>query len=244
MCPPRVQVCFRSRPEDCRRVLASLASSITQFVGDRGVYAVFMLMMIDAVFPAGSELVMVYAGALAAGAFAGERVAVVGAHLHSGLGAFVTVVAVGTFGYLIGAVIGWAIGSRAGRPFVVRHGRLFHLGPETLAHADAWFARHGTRAVFWGRLTPVVRSFVSIPAGIQRMPLGPYTNLTLLGSFLWCLVFAGIGWAIGSSYERFNTAFDYVSFAVVALLVGGFAMRGLRRRAARDRRRRTEVDHP
>jgi membrane protein DedA with SNARE-associated domain len=225
-------------------VLASLASSITQFVGDRGVYAVFVLMMIDALFPAGSELVMVYAGALAAGAFAGQRVAVAGAHLHSGLGAFITVVAVGTLGYLIGAVIGWAIGSRAGRPFVERHGRLFHLDPATLARADAWFARYGTKAVFWGRVTPVVRSFVSVPAGMQRMPIGPYTNLTLLGSFLWCLVFAGIGWAIGNSYERFNTAFDYVSFAAVALVVGGFAMRGLRRRSARDRRGDTEPDHP
>jgi membrane protein DedA with SNARE-associated domain len=214
-------------------VLASLASSITNLVGDHGVYAVFVLMMVDALFPAGSELVMVYAGALAAGAFAGQEVAVDGAHLHSGLGAFVTVVAVGTFGYLIGALIGWAIGSSAGRPFVERHGRLLHLRPETLARADAWFARHGNRAVFWGRVTPVVRSFVSIPAGIQRMPIGPYTNLTLLGSLLWCLVFAGIGWAIGKSYERFNTVFDYVSFAVIALLVGGIAMRKLRRRAAR-----------
>jgi hypothetical protein len=74
------------------------------------------------------------------------------------------------------------------------------------------------------------------------MPIGPYTNLTLLGSFIWCLVFAGIGWAIGNSYERFNTAFDYVSIAFVALVVAGIITRRLRRRAVR--KNRADGDQP
>jgi membrane protein DedA with SNARE-associated domain len=213
-----------------RPVLASVSTSITQFVGDRGLYAVFVLLLIDAVFPAGSELVMVYAGALAAGTFAGQDVAILGTTLHSGAAAFAAVVVVGAVGYLCGAVLGWWIGVTAGRPFVERHGRVFHLRPRSLERADAWFARYGNRAVFWGRLVPVVRSFISIPAGFERMPLRPYSILTLLGSLIWCLVFAAIGWIVGSSYESFNRWNEYLSIAIVVAVIGGAVVLLLRRR--------------
>ncbi len=221
-------------------MLASLASSITQFVGDRGLYAVFVLMLVDAVFPAGSELVMVYAGALAAGAFSGQHVALFGARIDSGAAAFAAVVLVGAVGYLVGALLGWGIGIAAGRPFVERHGRLFHLQPRSLERADAWFSRYGNRAEFWGRLTPVVRSFVSIPAGFERMPIAPYSALTFLGTLIWCLVFAGIGWAIGSSYESFNKGFDYVSVAIVAVLIGAATVVVVCRRNVRKGERTTD----
>jgi membrane protein DedA with SNARE-associated domain len=211
-------------------LLASISSSITQFVGDRGLYAVFVLMMVDAVFPAGSELVMVYAGALAAGAFAGQHVSVFGTHIQSEPAAFVLVVVAGTLGYLVGAIIGWAIGKSVGRPFVEEHGRLFHLRPDNLARADAWFARYGKWAVFLGRLTPVIRSFVSIPAGVERMPFSPYAALTALGSAIWCLVFAAIGWVVGNSYANVNHSFDYLSALVVATVVVGVAFVVVRRR--------------
>jgi membrane protein DedA with SNARE-associated domain len=211
-------------------LLASISSAITQFVGDRGLYAIFVLMMVDAVFPAGSELVMVYAGALAAGAFAGQYVSLFGTHIHSEPAAFAAVVIAGTFGYLVGAIIGWAIGKSVGRPFVEEHGRLLHLRRDNLARADAWSARYGKWAVFLGRLTPVIRSFVSIPAGVERMPFTPYTVFTLLGSAIWCLVFAAIGWAVGSSYGNVNHSFDYLSALLVVLLVVVAASVVIRRR--------------
>jgi membrane protein DedA with SNARE-associated domain len=199
--------------------LASISGSITTFVGDHGVYAVFALMALDAVFPAASELVMVYAGALASGAFASQHVVLFGHQIGSGVGAFVTMALAGTIGYVVGSIVGWAIGRRGGRPFVERHGRLLHLGPERLQRAERWFDRHDRWAVLLGRITPVVRSFVSIPAGLFGMPFWPYLVLTAIGSAIWAFAFAGIGWAFGSNYEHFHKAFDIALVAGVALVV-------------------------
>jgi membrane protein DedA with SNARE-associated domain len=200
-------------------LVASVTGSVTSFVGDHGVYAVFLLMAIDAVFPAASELVMVYAGALASGAFASQHVVLFGHEIAPGLGAYVTMSLSGTLGYLVGAIAGWAIGLYGGRPLVERRGRLLHLGPERFARAERWFDRHDRWAVLLGRVTPVVRSFVSIPAGIFEMPLGPYTLFTLIGSALWAFAFAAIGYAVGSNYERFHHFFDIALVAGAALLV-------------------------
>ena len=107
--------------------VASITSSLTQLVGDYGIYAVFFLMLIDAVFPAGSEIVMVYGGAIASGAIAGASVTLFGYTFAPGLSAYLAIVIAGTIGYLIGSVIGWEIGIRAGRPYLERHGRWLHL---------------------------------------------------------------------------------------------------------------------
>jgi membrane protein DedA with SNARE-associated domain len=200
-------------------VLASVSGSITTFVGDHGVYAVFLLMAIDAVFPAASELVMVYAGALASGAFASQHVVLFGHRIDSGGWAFVTMALAGTLGYLAGSIVGWWIGRSGGRPFVERHGRALHLGPERLERAERWFDRHDRWAVLLGRITPVVRSFVSIPAGVFGMPFWPYLWLTAIGSAIWAFTLAGIGYAFGSNYERFHHAFDLVLVAGAALVV-------------------------
>jgi membrane protein DedA with SNARE-associated domain len=200
-------------------LVASISGSVTSFVGDHGVYAVFLLMAIDAVFPAASELVMVYAGALASGAFASQQVVLFGHEIESGLGAYVTMSLSGTLGHLVGAIAGWAIGLYGGRPLVEKRGRLLHLGPERFERAERWFDRHDRWAVLLGRMTPVVRSFVSIPAGIFEMPLAPYTLFTLIGSALWAFAFAAIGYAVGSNYERFHHFFDITLVAGAALLV-------------------------
>jgi membrane protein DedA with SNARE-associated domain len=214
-------------------VLASLTGSVTTFIGNHGVYAVFALMALDAVFPAASELVMVYAGALAAGAFAGQHVVLFGSHISSATAAFVTMSLAGTVGYVLGSLVGWAIGRHGGRPLAERHGRLFHLGPERLDRAERWFDRWDDWAVLVGRITPVVRSFVSIPAGIFRMPLGRYTLLTIPGSAVWCFALAGVGWAAGRSYTHFHHAFDYVEVVVVAGAVLLVLYLMLRRRTSR-----------
>jgi membrane protein DedA with SNARE-associated domain len=211
-------------------VLASITGSITTFVGDHGVYAVFILMAVDAVFPAASELVMVYAGALASGAFAGQDVVLFGTQINSPFWAFMTMALSGTIGYVVGSMGGWAIGRYGGRPLAERHGRLLHLGPERLERAERWFDRYDDWAVLIGRVTPVVRSFVSIPAGIFRMPFGRYTLLTIPGSAVWCFALAGVGWAFGSNYNRFHHAFDIALVAGAVLLVLYLV---LRRRSSR-----------
>ena len=214
-------------------LLASLTSSVTSFVGTHGVYAVFVLMAVDAVFPAASELVMVYAGALASGAFAGQQVVLFGTTIHTPAWAYLVVSLAGTLGYLLGSIGGWAIGLYGGRPFAERRGRLLHLGPARLERAERWFDRWDDWAVALGRITPVVRSFVSIPAGIFRMPFVRYTLLTIPGSALWCFAWAAIGWAAGASYTHVNHAFDYVEIAVVAGVVLLVLYLALKRRSSR-----------
>lgn len=201
-------------------MLASLTSTWESHIASQGVYAVFVLMAIDAVFPAASELVMLYAGAVAAGVFANaHHVSLFGAKIGFGIGAFIVMALAGTLGYLVGALIGWWIGLRGGRPLVERHGRLIHVTPERLDRAERWFDRWGNFGVLVGRVTPIVRSFVSIPAGIFEMRFAPYTLFTAVGSAVWAFVIAGIGYGLGTSYKHFDRGFKYAEYAVVAGVV-------------------------
>jgi membrane protein DedA with SNARE-associated domain len=119
---------------------------------------------------------------------------------------------------VVGSIVGWWIGRAGGRPFAERHGSLLHLGPERLERAERWFDRHDRWAVLLGRITPVVRSFVSIPAGVFRMRFWPYLWPTAIGSAVWAFALAGIGYAFGSNYERFHHAFDLALLAGAVLL--------------------------
>ena len=204
-------------------MLASVSGSITSQIASHGVYAVFVLMAIDAVFPAASELVMLYAGAIAAGAFS-SHVSLFGASIGSGAGTYVVMALAGTIGYLVGAVIGWAVGRHGGRPLLETRGRFLHLSPAKLDRAERWFDRWDVWAVLVGRITPVVRSFISIPAGVFRMPLAPYAALTAVGSAIWAFALAAAGWALGKSYERFDHGFRYAEYVVVAVVLLGLAL--------------------
>ena len=211
--------------------VSGITSSLTSLVGNHGVYAVFLLMALDAVFPAASELVMLYAGALSAAAFAGQHVDLFGTRIHSHASAYVVMALAGTLGYLVGSIVGWAIGLYGGRPLLERRGRWFHLSGDRLDRAERWFDRWDDLAVLLGRVTPVIRSFISIPAGVFRVPLWRYTVLTLVGSAVWCFALAGVGWGLGRSYERFDHDFRYVEYAIAAAVVALIAYLTLRRRS-------------
>jgi membrane protein DedA with SNARE-associated domain len=204
-------------------LLTDITTWITDAIGDYGLYAVFLLMLIDAVFPAASEVVMVYAGAVASGAFAGQAITLFGHEFESGFPAYLAVATAGTIGYLIGSIGGWALGDYLGRPWLEHHGRWLHLSAEKLDRAERWFDRWEEWAVFLGRITPVMRSFISIPAGVFRARFGPYVWLTLLGSALWCFGFAAAGWAAGASWEKFHDAFRYVDYVVAVGVIAAAA---------------------
>jgi membrane protein DedA with SNARE-associated domain len=211
-------------------VVSSVTHALTSAIGDHGLYAVFGLMVVDAVLPVASELIMVYAGAVAAGAFASQSVVLFGERIESGFWSFVAMSLAGVLGNTAGSMVGWGIGAYGGRPYLERHGKWLHVGPERLQRADRWFERFGNAAVLLGRVTPVVRSFVSIPAGIARMDLGRFTVLTFLGCVPWCFGLAAVGWGLGASYERFHHAFRYVDYAFIALVVAVVAYLIFRRR--------------
>jgi membrane protein DedA with SNARE-associated domain len=220
--------------------VGEITEAVTNVVGDYGLYAVFLLMLVDAVLPAASEIVMLYAGAVAAGAFAGQSVTLFGERIESTPWAYIAMAAAGTIGYLGGSILGWALGRYGGRPYLERHGRWLHVTPEKLDRAEAWFTRYGDAAVLISRVVPVVRSFISIPAGIAGMGLPRYTLLTIPGSAVWCLAIAGAGVALGTGWERFHHGWRYADYAVLGLLVAGVLFLVWRARQKRARRRAVE----
>jgi membrane protein DedA with SNARE-associated domain len=221
-------------------ILSEITEAVTSVIGDYGLYAVFWLMLVDAVLPAASEVVMVYGGAVAAGAFANQDVTLFGRTIDEGFPAYLAIALAGTIGYTIGSIGGWAIGLYGGRPYLERHGRWLHLDEERLDRAERWFERWEDWAVFLGRLTPVIRSFVSIPAGVMETPFVRYTLLTLAGSAIWCFAFAGAGYLAGESWEDFHHAFRYADYVVGAAIVGLAAWLVVRR----VRRRRLAQETP
>jgi membrane protein DedA with SNARE-associated domain len=138
---------------------------------------------------------------------------------------YIAVAAAGTIGYFAGSLVGWAAGRYGGRPLLERHARWFHLNEAKLARSERWFDRWGNLGVLIGRLTPLIRSFVSVAAGIFKMPLLPYSALTLVGSAIWAFALAGAGWVAGSSYGSVDHDGRYVEVGVGLLVLAtlGFA---------------------
>ena len=213
-------------------MLASLTGSVTSFIGNHGIYAVFLLMLLSAIVPVASEVVMIYAGAVAAGAFAGANVTIFGFDVPSGGWSYVVMSLAGVLGCFFGALVGWAIGARGGRPYLERHGRWLHVTPARLDRAERWFGTYGALTAI-GLSVPVVRSFIAIPAGIARLELRRFAPLALIGCIPFCFGLCAAGYALGSNWGRIHDAFRYVDYAVVAgaVLLAGYLI--LRRRSSR-----------
>jgi membrane protein DedA with SNARE-associated domain len=192
---------------------------VTQIYDSVGYLGVALWVALESVIvPIPSELVLPFAGFLVGQGTSIEPITGQAWNL-------VLVTLAGTFGATIGALIAYAIGYYGGRPLLERWGRFLRITPADLDKTDAFFARHGTKAAFFGRLIPVVRSLVSFAAGIGHMPLLPFTVFTALGSlpFTFVLVFAGM--QLGANWEVIGDVlkrFEYVILAAVALAVIAF----------------------
>ncbi len=145
----------------------------------------------------------------------------------------------GTIGATVGALIAYAIGYYGGRPIIERWGRYLGIAAADLDRTDAFFARHGTKAAFFGRMVPVVRSLVSFAAGMARMRLGPFLLWTALGSLPWTFVLVLAGQQLGANWEAIGAIikrFEYAVIAVIAVAVLAWVwlriIRPRRRRAA------------
>ena len=196
------------------------------FISSYGYLAVFILMLAEsACIPVPSELTMPFAGALAAGAVAG-------AHLNLGLA-----IATGVAGNLAGSYIAWGIGAYGGRAAWHRWGRYILLRDDDIDRAERWFTRHGTKAVFFGRLLPVVRTFISLPAGLARMPAARFGIYTVLGCIPWTAALAWAGYAVGRNWGNVASALHGPSYAlaglIVVLVIVAFVMLWRRRRRER-----------
>lgn len=182
-------------------------------VADYGLAAVFVLMLLEsACVPIPSEVTMLFGGALTATAFAGAGQELV----------FWEVVAAGTIGNLVGSWLAYWAGAAGGRAIVDRFGRYLLIRPHEVDRAHAWFERRGERAVFVSRLLPVVRTFISLPAGVAEMPFWRFTVYTALGCLPWCFALAFLGRELGDRWETVEEFLRPVTWAIViALVIGG-----------------------
>jgi membrane protein DedA with SNARE-associated domain len=209
-------------------VLASISESIvnetSHLVRTGGLPMIFVLMAVgSACIPVPSEVVMLFAG------FAVADKTGSGAHHHLTM---VGVVLAGLIGTMIGSWVAYAVGRGGRLELLERHGGKVHMGPAQIQRADKWFQRYGQRIVLFGRLVPVIRAFVSLPAGVARMPIARFTVLTLIGSLPWVLGLALVGHAVGGDWTSVRKGFEYVDYVLLALIVLGIGYLIVRRRRA------------
>jgi membrane protein DedA with SNARE-associated domain len=199
-------------------VLNPIVNAATDFISSTGYAAVFVLMALEsACLPVPSEAIMLFAG------FA----------VSKGELTLLGIVAAGVLGNLVGSWAGYAIGYYGRTDLLERH-KVFHVNPEWLKKTEGWFERYGDAAVFFSRMLPIVRTFVSLPAGVARMPIMRFSVLTVLGSIPWVLALGLLGQEVGDNWESWRHNLGYIDYVVAAAIVGGVAWWFLRRRRDED----------
>lgn len=192
---------------------------VTRLVQDFGYVAVFVLMVAEsACIPIPSEATMLFGGALANSTFTAT---LPGRPQNLN---FLLVGLIGTLGNLVGSWIAYGVGRAGGRPLIDRWGRYVLLRPHDIDRSEAWFADHGEAAVFFSRLLPVVRTFISLPAGVAEMPVGRFTLYTAAGCLPWTFALAGLGYAVGASWNRIERYIALIGIVVAILLVASIAL--------------------
>jgi membrane protein DedA with SNARE-associated domain len=209
-------------------MLAFLAPFVTDLVSNYGYLGIFVLMLLgSACIPIPSEIVMAFGGALASETFADQVLGDPSKSLS-----LLGVIVVGVLGSLAGSLLAYWLGYAGGRPMVDRWGKYLMLRPHEVDRAQDWFERHGQAAVFWSRLIPLVRAFISLPAGVARMNLGAFTLYTTLGLLPWTIGLALAGRSLGDQWndvERFIAPVSIAAGIALAALVVWWIIR--RRRA-------------
>jgi membrane protein DedA with SNARE-associated domain len=206
-------------------VLASVTDRLVDFatnvVGDLGIAGIFALMIPEsACIPIPSEATMLFAGF----------------NVSNGRFTLLAAVAAGVAANMIGSWIAYAIGYYGRIELLEKHGNKLHIKKEHIEWAERWFARHGEATVFFARMIPVVRTFISLPAGAARMPFWRFTIFTVLGCIPWVFMLAFIGKQAGDNWVSWKNSLHYVDYAVAALIVVGIVY--LVARSWRRRRRR------
>ena len=205
-------------------VLASITDPLVDLAVDvidaLGIPGIFVLMVAEsACIPIPSEATLLFAG------------------FNVALGEYplAAVVATGTAANVVGSWLAYAVGYYGRIDILEKHGRKLHIKPSHLRWADHWFARYGAATVFFTRMLPIVRTFISLPAGVARMPFWRFTVLTTLGCIPWILLLTVIGREVGDNWEQWKDKLHYVDYAVAAaLLLGALWLYVRWRRGRRD----------
>jgi membrane protein DedA with SNARE-associated domain len=177
----------------------------TEFIDTVGVIGVFLLMLLEsACIPVPSEAIMLFAGF----------------NVAEGDMTMIGITIAGVAGNVVGSWIAWAAGY-FGRVELLEKNRLVHINPKHLAVADRWFQRHGDATVFFSRMLPIVRTFISLPAGIARMPFWRFTVLTLLGCIPWVIALGLLGREVGDNWEEWRDYLHYLDYPVALAIIAG-----------------------
>lgn len=184
-------------------IAASLANAATSVINDLGLAGIFVLMLLDsACIPIPSEVTMLFAGF----------------NVAEGHWSLLTITVVGVAGNVVGSWIAYAVGYY-GRLELLERSRMFHTSGRQLQRADRWFERYGSITVLLARVVPLARTFISLPAGVARMPFRRFTLFTVIGCIPWVLLFGIAGEQLKSHWTQWRDAFPYVDYVVVALAV-------------------------
>jgi membrane protein DedA with SNARE-associated domain len=191
-----------------RQILVLLSSFVIWIISSLGYTGIVVAMAIEsACIPLPSEVIMPFAGYLVSqGRFSLWGVSLAGA-----------------VGCTLGSAVAYAAGAYGGRPFILKYGRYFLISPHELDRADRWFARYGMAATFISRLLPVIRTFISLPAGIARVPFLPFLAYAFLGSLPWSWVLAYVGMLLGEHWDRVGGVLHSLDVVIVLALAAGMA---------------------
>lgn len=198
----------------------ALERFMTEVIGDYGYYAVIVLMILEsACIPIPSEVTMVFGGFL----------------VSRGRLDFFWVGMFGTLANVLGSWLAYWVGLVGGRPLIERWGKYIFLRKHELDRAEVWFEKHGEAAVFVSRLLPVVRTFISLPAGVAKMPFVKFTLYTFLGCLPWTFALTWAGFLLGENWETFLKYGEPVSIAIGVILLGILVWWLVKRSRARAR---------
>lgn len=204
-------------------LFASVTEPIVNFAVDvtekLGLWGIFVLMVPEsALIPIPSEATMLFAGF----------------NVSEGTYPFWAAVLVGAVANVIGSWIAYAIGYYGRMDVIEKHGKKLHITPHHLEMTDNWFQKHGAATVFWARMLPIVRTFISLPAGVAKMNFWKFTIYTFLGCIPWMLMLTTIGYYAGENWEKWKDKLHYVDYAVALIIIGGAIWLFLRWRKNRN----------
>jgi membrane protein DedA with SNARE-associated domain len=199
-------------------ITESLANTATSVVGDLGLAGIFVLMALEsACIPVPSEATMLFAGF----------------NVATGHYSLFAITVAGVLGNLVGSWIAYGVGYYGRLELLEKHGKLLHISPRQLERADRWFAHYGAATVLVTRVMPIVRTFISLPAGVARMPFWRFSLLTLIGCIPWVFALGLIGQLTKSNWTDVKHALSYVDYAVLAAVAIGVVYLVVRRRRRR-----------
>ncbi len=198
-------------------VLGPIARWVTALISDSGYWGIILAMSIEsACIPLPSEIIMPFSGYL----------------VSTGTFNLLGVSLAGAFGCLVGSTLAYWVGVWGGRPFLSRYGKYVLISHRDLDAADRWFSRYGDWGIFFSRLLPIIRTFISLPAGISRMNFPKFALYTFLGSLPWCFALAYVGKILGENWAKIRIYFQKADLLIAVLVltaIGFFIYRHLKK---------------